>query len=497
MFCLYLSHYNIKILEKTILNRKINIKILALILLPLLMFAQSNIHDKYLVKNWTTENGLPSNAINAIAQMDYLWIGTDAGLARFDGIKFKVFTKMNTPAITNNHITALHFDNQNQLWIGTDGGGLLSYKSGKWNNYRLSNNHIKSITGDWNRNIWIGTGYGLYKFKDGVIEKFSVDDGLAGNIITSLEFDSWGNLWTGSLQRGVTKYFDHSFVVFDAGNGLENLLITSLFSDKMGNLFIGTIDGIFKMNYSNHLITKIKGTDYLPVTCFLRKDKELWFGTMNDGLKILSPGGIIKYNISHDEHINCMLEDIDGNFWIGTESGGITQIQMKRSNIENIEVPIQQFYRKPWFYTFCLIIIVLSILVFIFLHQKPKNITQINQKKKDDTEIDFEIVSNLEKIMEKDNLFLDPDLTMKSLAQKLRIHNNSLSKIINDHYKINYNDFINQYRIEEAKTLLLKEKKKTISDIMYRCGFYSKSTFNTAFKKFTDKTPSQFRKDNS
>ena len=74
-----------------------------------------------------------------------------------------------------------------------------------------------------------------------------------------------------------------------------------------------------------------------------------------------------------------------------------------------------------------------------------------------------------------------------------------MSRIINEQFGQSYNDLINQYRISEAQKRLvaLADKDKTVLEIMYECGFYSKSVFNTAFKKFTGTTPSQFRKENS
>jgi ligand-binding sensor domain-containing protein len=73
---------------------------------------------------WLTENGLPQNTVQAIVQTQdgYLWIGTQEGLARFDGLNFTVFDKENTPAFKSNDIRALHEDKQGRLWISTSYG---------------------------------------------------------------------------------------------------------------------------------------------------------------------------------------------------------------------------------------------------------------------------------------------------------------------------------------------------------------------------------------
>jgi AraC-like DNA-binding protein len=98
--------------------------------------------------------------------------------------------------------------------------------------------------------------------------------------------------------------------------------------------------------------------------------------------------------------------------------------------------------------------------------------------------------------MEKDRVFLDAELNLQQLARKVGIHYNYLSRIINEKFGLSYNDYINGYRIEEAKRMLADpgQAARTILDIAYDTGFYSKSVFNTAFKKVTGMTPSQYRK---
>jgi AraC-like DNA-binding protein len=107
-----------------------------------------------------------------------------------------------------------------------------------------------------------------------------------------------------------------------------------------------------------------------------------------------------------------------------------------------------------------------------------------------------EVTPRLLRHMEEDKLYLDPGLTLKKLAHELRIHPNHLSRIINERFSLSYNDFVNRYRIAEAQKMLSdpQNKEMNILGIVYETGFYSKSVFNTAFKKFTGKTPSEYRK---
>lgn len=98
-------------------------------------------------------------------------------------------------------------------------------------------------------------------------------------------------------------------------------------------------------------------------------------------------------------------------------------------------------------------------------------------------------------LIEKEELYLDGKLSLKDVANRLKISNNYLSQIINQKTGKNFFRFINEYRVEKAKQLLAdKAGKYTILSIAYDCGFNSKSSFNTIFKEYTGKTPSEFLK---
>jgi AraC-like DNA-binding protein len=92
--------------------------------------------------------------------------------------------------------------------------------------------------------------------------------------------------------------------------------------------------------------------------------------------------------------------------------------------------------------------------------------------------------------------FLNSDLTLEELADRTNIQPKKLSQFINDYYKQNFFDFVNSFRIDEAKRILStsKDPKLTVLEVMYQSGFNSKSSFNTLFKKKTGLTPSEFRR---
>lgn len=106
------------------------------------------------------------------------------------------------------------------------------------------------------------------------------------------------------------------------------------------------------------------------------------------------------------------------------------------------------------------------------------------------------LVEQLQRHMEMTRPFLEPELTLDQLAGQLSMKPKILSQIINFSLHQNFFDFVNRYRIEEAKQLLRNsdDKKVTVLEILYKVGFNSKSSFNTLFKRYTGVTPSEFRR---
>lgn len=104
---------------------------------------------------------------------------------------------------------------------------------------------------------------------------------------------------------------------------------------------------------------------------------------------------------------------------------------------------------------------------------------------------------NIDRMMREHKPYLQPDITLDFLADTLKIPARDLSLVFNRHFDSNFYDFINRYRIEEAKKMLTdsRQKSKTITQIYLDVGFNSKSVFNTFFKKQVGKTPSAYRQE--
>ena len=119
----------------------------------------------------------------------------------------------------------------------------------------------------------------------------------------------------------------------------------------------------------------------------------------------------------------------------------------------------------------------------------------VSQKTSEEEFIQPELAAQVDEGIRRDKIYMEPDITLDSLAESLNIMPRDLSMLINRHFGINYYEFINRYRIEEAKRMLTSAEYKntTITDIYLEVGFNSKSVFYTFFKKIEGITPTQYR----
>ena len=122
-----------------------------------------------------------------------------------------------------------------------------------------------------------------------------------------------------------------------------------------------------------------------------------------------------------------------------------------------------------------------------------KNLTTLKKIQKPTTETD-QTLQLLSEYMNTEKPYLDPELNLQKLATSLNLPEKQLSQLINKHIGKHFFDYVNEYRINEAKTLLKEQTDLTVLEIVYQIGFNSKSSFYTAFKKVTLQTPLAYRK---
>ena len=287
---------------------------------------------QYIHQGWNTTQGLPQNSVLALAQTPdgHLWLGTEEGLVRFDGVRFTIFDK-HTAALQNNVIRALLVDREKRLWIGTE-GGLSCYSGGKFTAFTtrngLSNNSILALYEDHNGALWIGTdGGGLIRFQDGNFQVFTKRDGLGDNQVFSISGDAYGALWIGT-HGGLSKRTDGKFVTLTAKDGLASDYIRAVHVDRHGVIWAGTSDGLCRMGPTGitRFTTKEGLTSNMIYSLYEDGAGSLWIGTGAGGLNRFANGQMSSYTekdglLGRDTW--AVLEDREGSLWIGTAGGGL------------------------------------------------------------------------------------------------------------------------------------------------------------------------------
>ena len=125
---------------------------------------------------------------------------------------------------------------------------------------------------------------------------------------------------------------------------------------------------------------------------------------------------------------------------------------------------------------------------------KPDAADESRRQLLSDTEMD-RLRSRLLTVMSDERPYLDPSLTLTDLTRAVGVNSTVLSHLINKGFEKNFNDFINEYRINEVKSRLRATDDETMLAIAFESGFNSKATFNRAFKKFTGRTPREYQED--
>ena len=169
---------------------------------------------------WSQQHGLPQDTIRAIAQTTdgYLWLGTDEGLARFDGYEFVVFNKDNGD-LPGNSITALAAARDGSLWIGTS-NGLTCYRDKRFRTYTtkqgLPDNAITALVEDRAGTLWIVAGVYLSRYQAGKFTNLAPGPDLPVTALRAIREDWHGELWIGGF-GGVGKLVGGRFLpVVDA-----------------------------------------------------------------------------------------------------------------------------------------------------------------------------------------------------------------------------------------------------------------------------------------
>ncbi|MFN0110124.1 MAG: two-component regulator propeller domain-containing protein [Blastocatellia bacterium] len=333
---------------------------------------------QYRFDNWTTEHGLPQNSVLAITQTrdGYLWLATNDGLARFDGVHFTVFNAANTSGLESNRLTTLYEDHNGTLWIGTEDGAVIQCRNSRFTPYStrhgLPSSPIVGITEDsewgllvltietllrWqddqfvrvqidagkslmscldqNGGLWSVSASGIHRFKSGKefsfplpatsrLFKAPVDRNLFA--VYQVAADDW---WIGIGNAGLYR-IRQGAITF---HGLPGTQIRSLCADHDGNLWIGAMGGLIR--YREGKFTTFTASSGLSEdrirSLYLDREGTVWIGTFNQGLNQLNrklvrvygkPDGLVSHNI-YPIYQTRSGQAPGGDIWVGTWNGGV------------------------------------------------------------------------------------------------------------------------------------------------------------------------------
>lgn len=163
----------------------------------------------------------------------------------------------------------------------------------------------------------------------------------------------------------------------------------------------------------------------------------------------------------------------------------------------------QFFYQLTWTQNWWWYLVASIVIVYLGMMGIFADLGKLSDLKFVDNEVEVDktndkeilpLKEKLEEFMDEGKIFLNPDLTLTELSKQISIPSNQLSRVINSGFDKNFNDFINEYRIEEVKNALSDPAYShfSILGIAFECGFNSKATFNRVFKKFTGHSPSEY-----
>ena len=290
---------------------------------------------QYVHTVWRTDDGLPQNSVTAILETTdgYLWVGTQSGLARFDGVRFTVFDHTNTPVLKDDFITELAEDRQGTLWIATLNNGIASFRDGAFTHMDAVGVRAGwSVAVDSDDSLWIGGYGGLKHVRNGkAIKVYTTIDGLSNDRVGKIVVASDRSVWF-STMSGLNRLADGKVHVFTTRDGLPNDVVTGLYPAADGTLWVKTRNSDVVRWINGHfeplVVPDVVGGNVRDM--LLDRNGNLWIASGTEGLLRLDGKQLSRFSskdgLSSDAAVN-LYEDREGNLWVGTTAGGLERFR--------------------------------------------------------------------------------------------------------------------------------------------------------------------------
>ncbi|MDG1914909.1 MAG: two-component regulator propeller domain-containing protein [Crocinitomix sp.] len=274
---------------------------------------------------------LPHKKVRSLqTQGNIMWIGTDAGLCKYNDGKITEFNSSN--GLSNDIILTLFVDSNNELWVGTENGlnKINNDTIQHWSNENgLINNRVRSIAEDYKGNIWIGTSDGISVFNGYTFLNLTSKNGLSNERIRCVSTDNFNNIWVGTYFGGIMRFNHQDFVAYTTAEGLVSNQIHCITEDEKGDIIVGTYDGVSKLKIYNEKLLRSKtvtteqGLTDNDVRAILKDENDCyWYGT-EKGITLIQSNKVTyldeKMGLKNSEI--TVIKKIDDIYWIGTNDG--------------------------------------------------------------------------------------------------------------------------------------------------------------------------------
>jgi signal transduction histidine kinase/ligand-binding sensor domain-containing protein len=293
--------------------------------------------SEYVLRTWETDDGLPQNTVTGIAQTPdgYLWLATQGGLARFDGLRFTAFLKGSTPGLGSSYARSLAVDRIGALWIGIERGGVVRMRDGHFETIvppsapTAVTAWTSSFAEDAAGAVWIGLAPDqvVYRWQHGQLKKFTGEDGVGSGNDTFVHADTDGHIWYST--KTMCGVFDGTrFQPFDPEGGVR----VHLAAARKGGMW--AVRGTKVLHYwADGRREEVADLEWLGGAVEVNVVYEdhagdLWLGTRNTGLLRLRARQFVRVPTSHQD-VQAIMEDREGNLWAGTQ-GGLDRLRPQR-----------------------------------------------------------------------------------------------------------------------------------------------------------------------